>query len=88
MADGGFDPCECIFNHEMAMRRLLSLLRCGTGTGSFVLSKSDIWSPAYQSLLAVTERAGKFLWTACHFNKTVLFSKIWFFKTFSFYFLY
>jgi len=23
----GFDPCECIFNHEMAMRRLLSLLR-------------------------------------------------------------
>ena len=27
MADGGFDPCECIFNHEMAMRRLLSLLR-------------------------------------------------------------
>ena len=27
MADGSFDPCECIFNHEMAMRRLLSLLR-------------------------------------------------------------
>ena len=27
MSDGGFDPCECIFNHEMAMRRLLSLLR-------------------------------------------------------------
>ena len=27
MADGGFDPGECIFNHEMAMRRLLSLLR-------------------------------------------------------------
>ena len=31
MADGGggggWDPCECIFNHEMAMRRLLSLLR-------------------------------------------------------------
>ena len=27
MAEGGFDPCECIFNHEMAMRRLLSLLR-------------------------------------------------------------
>ena len=28
MADGGdFDPCECIFSHEMAMRRLLSLLR-------------------------------------------------------------
>ncbi|XP_023330188.1 small integral membrane protein 14 [Eurytemora carolleeae] len=27
MGDGGFDPCECIFNHEMAMRRLLSLLR-------------------------------------------------------------
>jgi hypothetical protein len=25
--DGGFDPCECIFSHEMAMRRLLSLLR-------------------------------------------------------------
>merc|ERR1712080_555332 len=27
MADGSWDPCECIFNHEMAMRRLLSLLR-------------------------------------------------------------
>ncbi|XP_066952897.1 small integral membrane protein 14 isoform X2 [Macrobrachium rosenbergii] len=27
MADGGFDPCECIYTHEMAMRRLLSLLR-------------------------------------------------------------
>ena len=28
MADGGdFDPCECIYSHEMAMRRLLSLLR-------------------------------------------------------------
>ena len=27
MGDNGFDPCECIFNHEMAMRRLLSLLR-------------------------------------------------------------
>jgi len=31
MADGGFDPCECIFNHEMAMRRLLSLLRQSQG---------------------------------------------------------
>lgn len=27
MSDPGWDPCECIFNHEMAMRRLLSLLR-------------------------------------------------------------
>eukprot|EP00088_Acartia_fossae_P069430 TRINITY_DN9063_c1_g1_i2.p1 TRINITY_DN9063_c1_g1~~TRINITY_DN9063_c1_g1_i2.p1 ORF type:complete len:105 (-),score=10.55 TRINITY_DN9063_c1_g1_i2:615-929(-) len=25
------DPCECIFNHEMAMRRLLSLLRNNQG---------------------------------------------------------
>lgn len=31
MGDGGFDPCECIFNHEMAMRRLLSLLRQSQG---------------------------------------------------------
>ncbi|XP_014673481.1 PREDICTED: small integral membrane protein 14-like [Priapulus caudatus] len=23
----GFDPCECIFSHEGAMRRLISLLR-------------------------------------------------------------
>ena len=35
MADGGdFDPCECIFNHEMAMRRLLSLLRSVTNSSS------------------------------------------------------
>ncbi|KAK3887848.1 hypothetical protein Pcinc_008073 [Petrolisthes cinctipes] len=27
MADGGFDPCECIWSHDMAMRRLLSILR-------------------------------------------------------------
>merc|ERR1712141_208733 len=32
MADGGWDPCECIFNHEMAMRRLLSLLRSSQST--------------------------------------------------------
>ncbi|XP_065345416.1 small integral membrane protein 14 [Cloeon dipterum] len=29
MGDDEFDPCECIWNHEMAMRRLLSLLRQG-----------------------------------------------------------
>lgn len=23
----GFNPCECIWNHEMAMRRLLNVLR-------------------------------------------------------------
>ncbi|KAB7498533.1 Small integral membrane protein 14, partial [Armadillidium nasatum] len=27
MADSGFDPCECVWSHEMAMRRLLSILR-------------------------------------------------------------
>lgn len=27
MGDQGIDPCECIWSHEMAMRRLLSLLR-------------------------------------------------------------
>lgn len=27
MADGGFDPCQCIFSHEFALRRLISLLR-------------------------------------------------------------
>jgi len=25
--DGAMDPCECFWNHEVAMRRLLSLLR-------------------------------------------------------------
>ncbi|GBP14433.1 Small integral membrane protein 14 [Eumeta japonica] len=29
MADEGMDPCECIWNHELAMRRLISLLRQG-----------------------------------------------------------
>ncbi|XP_057365215.1 small integral membrane protein 14-like [Daphnia carinata] len=24
---GGFDPCECLWNHELAMQRLISLLR-------------------------------------------------------------
>ncbi|KAK7066783.1 Small integral membrane protein 14 [Halocaridina rubra] len=27
MGDEGFDPCECIYTHEFAVRRLLSLLR-------------------------------------------------------------
>ncbi|XP_041347944.1 small integral membrane protein 14-like [Gigantopelta aegis] len=27
MADGEFDPCECIWNHETAMQRLINLLR-------------------------------------------------------------
>ncbi|EEB12394.1 conserved hypothetical protein [Pediculus humanus corporis] len=27
MDGNGFDPCECIWNHNMAMRRLLSILR-------------------------------------------------------------
>lgn len=27
MADGGFDPCECVWNHQMAMQRLLNMLR-------------------------------------------------------------
>lgn len=27
MADGSFDPCECLFSHEQAMQRLINLLR-------------------------------------------------------------
>lgn len=27
MSDEGFDLCECLWNHDMAMRRLLSILR-------------------------------------------------------------
>lgn len=27
MAEGGFDPCECICSHAHAMRRLINLLR-------------------------------------------------------------
>ena len=26
MAEGGFDPCECIWSHEAAMRRLMGLV--------------------------------------------------------------
>lgn len=29
MADEGFDPCECVWSHDMAMRRLLSLVSSG-----------------------------------------------------------
>ncbi|XP_065558295.1 small integral membrane protein 14-like [Artemia franciscana] len=24
---GGYDPCECVWSHEMAMRRLINMLR-------------------------------------------------------------
>merc|ERR1712226_716754 len=27
MAEGGYDPCECVYSYEGAMRRLVSLLR-------------------------------------------------------------
>lgn len=27
MADDGMDPCECVWSHEMAMRRMLAWLR-------------------------------------------------------------
>lgn len=27
MSDEGFDPCECMWGHEMSMRRLLNMLR-------------------------------------------------------------
>ncbi|KAJ8043954.1 Small integral membrane protein 14 [Holothuria leucospilota] len=27
MAEGGYDPCECLYSHEGAMRRLISMLR-------------------------------------------------------------
>lgn len=30
MAEGGFDPCECVCSHEYAMRRLLNLVRYET----------------------------------------------------------
>nr|KAF6502738.1 small integral membrane protein 14 [Molossus molossus] len=28
MAEGGFDPCECVCSHEHAMRRLINLFGC------------------------------------------------------------
>ncbi|XP_036187511.1 small integral membrane protein 14 isoform X1 [Myotis myotis] len=27
MAEGGFDPCECVCSHEHAMRRLINLVK-------------------------------------------------------------
>lgn len=54
MAEGGFDPCECVCSHEYAMRRLLNLVRHETQVfelGKLVLShcililpfKVEIW---------------------------------------------
>ncbi|XP_072044675.1 small integral membrane protein 14-like isoform X2 [Amphiura filiformis] len=34
MAEGGFDPCECIWGHESAMRRLIDMLRDSQNTCS------------------------------------------------------
>ncbi|XP_076369301.1 small integral membrane protein 14-like isoform X1 [Tachypleus tridentatus] len=31
MADGGFDPCECVWSHDHAMQRLISLLPSSQG---------------------------------------------------------
>ena len=45
MADGGFDPCECIFNHESAMQRLLNLLRNSQDTCTDTQCYQDLPGP-------------------------------------------
>uniref|UniRef100_A0A0X3NW77 Small integral membrane protein 14 n=1 Tax=Schistocephalus solidus TaxID=70667 RepID=A0A0X3NW77_SCHSO len=43
MADeSGFDPCECIFNHESSMQRLLNMLRQSQAYCSDVSCTNDM----------------------------------------------
>lgn len=45
MADGGFDPCECIWNHENAMQRLMNLLRNSQNTCTDNQCMTDLPGP-------------------------------------------
>nr|VZI52394.1 unnamed protein product [Spirometra erinaceieuropaei] len=40
--EGGFDPCECIFNHESSMQRLLNMLRQSQAYCSDVSCTNDM----------------------------------------------
>lgn len=65
MADEGFDPCECIWSHEMAMRRLLSLVsvaerqEVGEGEEKELERPWGVWGFARD---IVRMKVGDFLW--------------------------
>ncbi|KAH9283193.1 Small integral membrane protein 14 [Echinococcus granulosus] len=42
---GDFDPCECIYNHETSMQRLLTMLRQSQAYCNDVICQSDLSNP-------------------------------------------
>ena len=57
MAEGGFDPCECICSHEGAMRRLISMvsglsLSCSVFFVSLYMYMRPIYSKRHLKALA------------------------------------
>ncbi|XP_061881975.1 small integral membrane protein 14 [Entelurus aequoreus] len=51
MAEGGFDPCECICSHEYAMRRLINLLRNSQSYCTDSECPPDMPGPSMEGLL-------------------------------------
>lgn len=45
MSGDDFDPCECIFNHESSMQRLLNMLRQSQGYCNDVVCQTDSVNP-------------------------------------------
>uniref|UniRef100_A0A6I8PYY8 Small integral membrane protein 14 n=1 Tax=Xenopus tropicalis TaxID=8364 RepID=A0A6I8PYY8_XENTR len=45
MAEGNFDPCECICSHEHAMRRLINLVRIMFATYLITFPSSAVPGP-------------------------------------------
>ncbi|KAB0368434.1 hypothetical protein FD755_020200 [Muntiacus reevesi] len=43
MAEGGFDPCECVCSHEHAMRRLINLYRGPTISYTWIFNWKEGW---------------------------------------------
>ena len=39
MADGNFDPCECVWSHDAAMQRLLNLVHTSFYLNIFLCQK-------------------------------------------------
>ena len=60
MAEGGYDPCECVCTHEYAMRRLINLVRAPTPSTSGITQglrigwiQRDEWKQKVSSTVSV-----------------------------------
>lgn len=51
MSDEGMDPCECIWSHELSMRRLLSLVNYCDKNPTHISQVNFVLAETYSSIL-------------------------------------